>query len=152
MKPVHRSATLGERFFAGMPQQADENGCLNWTRGKNKYGYGHFRYKGKLRHPHRLSWELYHQHPIPDGAYILHSCDNPACINPEHLHIGTHADNMREKVERGRVVNRTFTESDVIKIRQIAASGISQSEIARQLGVGVTTVRYIVKRRTWRHI
>ena len=152
MKHIHPSATLSERLFRGMPQQADENGCLNWTRSKNRSGYGQLKFKGKLHHAHRLSWELYHQRPIPDGAYILHSCDNPACINPEHLHTGTHADNMREKGERGRVKNRTFTESEVIKIRQIAASGISQAEIARELGVGVTTVSYIIKRRTWRHI
>ena len=139
-----------------MPQQADENGCLNWTRGKDNNGYGQLSLGeingGGVTMAHRLSWEIYNQRKIPDGLFVLHSCDNPSCVNPVHLSIGTHADNMREKGERGRVKNRTFTESDVIKIRQIAASGISQREIARQLGVGETTVSYIVRRMTWRHI
>lgn len=135
-----------------MHQHADENGCLNWTRGVNLYGYGHFKYSQKIVAAHRVSWEIYNQRTIPDGIYILHSCDNPSCINPEHLSLGTHADNMREKSERGRHPLTTFTRDEVIKIRQIAANDISHSEIARQLGVGTTTINAIANRKTWKHV
>ena len=146
------SATLGERLFSVMPQHADENGCRNWTRSKNTSGYGHLTHKGKILKAHRISWEIYNQRVIPDGMYILHSCDNPGCINPEHLSLGTHADNMRERAERGRHPSAKFTRDEVVKIRQIAASGIPCSEIARQLGVAHSTIRCMVNRTAWRHV
>lgn len=75
--------------------------CWNWTGCKKPTGYGQLRCNGKARAAHRISFTI-HFGPIPFGGEILHKCDNPSCVNPDHLEIGTHADNMRQMSERGR--------------------------------------------------
>ena len=78
-----------------------EGGCWNWTACKDKDGYGVFQVrKGLSARSHR--WMFSQHHSLESNQYILHSCDNPACVNPEHLRCGTPAENMRDKVERGR--------------------------------------------------
>ena len=80
----------------------EETGCIEYTRYKNKHGYGRLRAGGKKVLAHRLSYE--HSHgAIPDGIIICHKCDNPSCINPEHLFAGTHLDNARDAIAKGRV-------------------------------------------------
>lgn len=71
-----------------------DNGCIEWTGGKDKDGYGQIR----GRRPHRVSYELAYGE-IPEGFMVLHSCNNPACINPEHLRVGTHLDNMADRMK-----------------------------------------------------
>jgi hypothetical protein len=75
--------------------------CWTWIGSRNRDGYGQFKLNGKLMRPHRVAYELAFG-PIPPGAQILHSCDNPSCCNPNHLRTGTHQDNMDDKAERGR--------------------------------------------------
>lgn len=87
-----------ERFWSKVEKT---DGCWLWTAYLDERGYGTFGYKGKVHYAHRVSYELT-KGPIPIGLHILHSCDNPACVNPAHLRTGTHTDNMRDKVERGR--------------------------------------------------
>lgn len=82
--------------------------CWLWTGYCDSKGYGIAGFKGKARKAHRVSFELTFG-PIPAGAHVLHSCDNPPCVNPHHLHLGTHTDNMREKVARGRDFNARKT-------------------------------------------
>lgn len=96
--------TLEERFW----EKVDKSGeCWVWTaKAKSAFGYGMLQRGARgegLVMAHRLSYEL-HFGPIPNGLCVLHSCDNPPCVRPDHLHLGTKADNMREKVERGRAV------------------------------------------------
>jgi len=78
-----------------------ESGCWLWKAGMNHAGYGWFNTFGKSRLANRVSWELYCG-PIPVGLKVLHHCDVPACVNPEHLFIGTDADNVRDKMQKGR--------------------------------------------------
>lgn len=75
--------------------------CWNWSRVTNDFGYGRITYQGKTQVVHRLSYEAWNG-PIPEGLSVLHSCDNPSCINPAHLHLGTYSDNIREAYQRGR--------------------------------------------------
>ena len=76
-----------------------------WTGSKNNMGYGRISVKGKVKLTHRISWEMTKQ-PIPKGVSILHKCDNPLCVNPEHLMEGTQKDNMRDMSEKNRWGNQ----------------------------------------------
>lgn len=83
----------------------DENGCWNYIGCTNSTGYGHIRKNGKVQKAHRVSFE-YFIGPIPDGLFICHKCDNPACVNPDHLYAGTQKDNVRDMFSRGRAASQ----------------------------------------------
>ncbi len=83
--------------------------CWEWKGKKTRPGYGFTRSKGRVFYAHRMAWEFENGKPVPPGKMVLHHCDNPACIRPEHLYIGTHADNMRDAKERGRIGGRAKT-------------------------------------------
>lgn len=87
----------------------DDNGCWNYSGCKQKYnGYGVVMIggrKGKRFYTHRLYWEKYNG-PIPDDLHVLHKCDNPACINPDHLFLGTHKENMEDMIAKGRAAHQ----------------------------------------------
>lgn len=105
---------------------------------------------------HRKAWELLHG-PIPDGLLVLHTCDNPPCIRPDHLFLGTHRDNQQDKWAKGRgiVINNSIklTESNVRAIRTRYATGtIRQIDLGKEYGVSQTAISAIVNRRTWTHI
>ena len=70
----------------------------------NRSGHRRFRgeHNGDAVFCHRVAWEMHHAQPVPEGMYVLHTCDNPQCVNPEHLYIGDHTDNMRDRSERKR--------------------------------------------------
>lgn len=93
--------------------------------------------------------------PIPKGIAVLHKCDNPACVNPDHLFLGTHKENMQDKVKKGRHVvgsahvNSKLTEQAVIDIR---SSDLSPGELAMIYGVHPGTIRNVINRKQWRHL
>lgn len=76
--------------------------CMEWTGAKSLLGYGRIKVNGRLELPHRLMWELVNG-AIPDGLCVLHKCDNPPCINPTHLFLGTKSDNMQDAAAKGRL-------------------------------------------------
>ena len=93
--------TLEQRFW---PKVQKSDGCWLWTGSKDARGYGRLKNPRTGATPlkaHRVSWEV-HFGPIPDELWVLHSCDNPPCVNPAHLFLGTQADNMRDMVQKGR--------------------------------------------------
>jgi hypothetical protein len=110
-----------------------------------------------LLRTHRVAYEYAHG-PIPNGAFVLHSCDRPPCCNPEHLRIGTIADNMRDALDRDRVLrgerhqDARFTTEDVRAMRRMRANGQTFTAIAEQFGTMRTTVSNICHRYTWKHI
>lgn len=81
--------------------QITDKGCWEWTHGRYKFGYGRIEVAGKKWHAHRLAWTLWNGE-IERGLCVLHKCDNPPCCNPEHLYLGTHKDNIRDAIVRGR--------------------------------------------------
>lgn len=151
--------TLRERFFSKVSR--DESGrCWLWT-GTGPRGYGMIRPTGAARgasklYAHRVSWEL-HYGPIPDGKHVLHRCDNPSCVNPEHLFLGTHADNMADKVSKGRqntlrgeaVKNSKLTEKEVLEIR---SSGLPYTRLAKLYDVSDVQISNICRRKQWAHV
>ena len=87
-----------DRFF----QKVNKTGfCWEWLAGKDKDGYGKIKIRGKTLQAHRVSWGI-HNGPIPEGIGVLHRCDNPSCVNPLHLFLGTTLDNMRDRDAKGR--------------------------------------------------
>lgn len=133
--------------------------CWEWTAGKIKDGYGHVRYQRDMWLTHRLAWKLT-KGSIPEGKRILHKCDNPPCINPDHLFIGTDKDNRDDMISKGRqrFPNGTeigiakLTDEKVREIRSLHAVGISYSEIGRRYGVSHVAVRLAIIGRTWKHV
>jgi len=142
-------------------------GCWLWTGACNSCGYGSIRIENKDHKAHRLAYELF-VGPIEDirgtdcrGTCVIHSCDTPLCVNPAHLRLGTHKENMEDKAIRGRVVNHPLlgeehqnsklTVQKVREIRRLAAHGQSAVMIAPSMGVHYATVGDVIRRRTWIH-
>lgn len=120
-------------------------GCLEWTRTKQPAGYGRLRYRGKREGAHRVAWTLCFGE-IPDGLCVLHRCDNPSCFNPMHLFLGTHAENMRDKVNKGRDRHpsghghtSSLLSPDQVRIIR-SEPGTPSIELAKRFSVGITTI------------
>ena len=95
-------------LMRGMPIVVRPDECWVWTRGRTAYGYGSIHGIGRNGgngYAHRLSYETF-VGPVPDGMCVLHRCDNPPCINPDHLWLGTRTDNMRDRDRKGRQRNQ----------------------------------------------
>lgn len=119
--------------------------CWPWTSGR-QHGYGRV-HRG---YTHRVAWELTNG-PIPDGLFVCHRCDNRACVNPAHLFLGTHLDNMRDRDAKGRVAHGDshyrckLTESEVEQLRGEHSTGrFKQAELARRFAVSPALVSMIV--------
>lgn len=134
--------------------------CWEWQRTKNRKGYGQIGIKsGKMVATHRLSYQL-HKGEIPEGLLVCHKCDNPSCVNPEHLFLGTNSDNIKDSFRKGRNCNKgqnsptaKLKKEQVIKIRELSKTGKNQREIAKLFPfVSESTVHLIVKNKTWQNI
>ncbi len=101
-----RGMTLLQRFEAKVIP-VTESGCWLWMGASNHRGYGLISVDKKTFLSHRISWGL-HRFPIPDGLHVCHHCDVPACVNPDHLFLGTNMDNMMDKVRKGRAISHTW--------------------------------------------
>lgn len=134
--------------------------CWNWHGAVNKDGYGRFVFNGNLRLPHRLIYEAV-KGPIPKGVHVCHRCDNPACVRPSHLFLGTNRENQLDAVAKGRRINTLkygednphakLTRQQVQKIRRLYKSRVmSYQKLATLFGVGKTTIRKIIIGKTWR--
>lgn len=147
----------------------EQTSCWNWlgmlNRGAKKQ-YGSIKVDGKSVAAHRFSWEFYNQTKIPQGMFVLHVCDNPKCVNPAHLTIGTHSDNMVDMVAKNRqakgaaFVNRTPARGEqngLAKLTKQTALQIfhdprPQRIIGQQYGVSQAVVHNIKAKKTWKII
>jgi hypothetical protein len=136
-------------------KRVDKSGdCWLWQGWMNPDGYGEFRMNYHTHLAHRLSYE-WANGEIPDGMCVCHSCDVPACVNPDHLFLGTQADNVRDRHEKGHTAHgegaaaSKLTVSEVRTIRELFDSGRSKRSLAVQFGVSRKNIRCIVNRDTW---
>lgn len=172
--------------LATFMERVDENGptpghmmhlgqCWLWMGSRDRKGYGQIRAFGRSMRAHRASW-MFFIGPIPlNTPCVLHRCDNPACVRPDHLWVGTNLDNVRDREAKGRssrefvALMRTqegiarlprgenhprakLTEDHVRAIRQSHAGGLSPVRIAAEYGVTDRAVHLVVSRRTWKHV
>lgn len=133
-----------------------ETGCWIWKRGIKSHGYGYIIINQKDVGVHRLSWTL-HYGSIPDGLFVCHTCDVKACVNPQHLFLGTRYDNIKDMVNKGRQTRNIgerngsakLTSDDVIKIRQSASR--NGAKLARELNVSTSLICRVRKGKIWKH-
>lgn len=152
-----------DRFWEKVDRLGD-NECWLWTAGDDGKGYGQLRVDGQALKAHRISYEL-HYGPIPDGFEVCHDCDNPSCVNPAHLQIGTHKENMHDSISKGRasmpppnqVEGETngraqYTNAQVRDFRnQFPALNISVGKFAQMHNVPLASMWRIIKRRTYKN-
>lgn len=132
--------------------------CWDWKGPINSDGYGkRHGPKDKTWSAHRYAWTSVNG-PIPAGMLVCHRCDNRLCCNPTHLFLGTHADNHRDKSDKGRsswasmgrVKRFVLSAAQVVAIRaRYSSGGVSKRTLSREYGVSVGTIADILKRRTW---
>lgn len=148
-----------ERFYAKVRVNV-ETGCWEWTGHTNAKGYGQVRIAQRGHLAHRVSF-AWHNGAIPDGAVVLHHCDNPPCVNPAHLKAGTQKENLHDAIRKGRRVQplgervgtAKLTAAQVLEIRRLIAAGdLSLRAIARRYGMNHTVIQAIAKGRRWAHV
>lgn len=141
------------RFMRGY-QVNEQTGCWEWQGQIWDNGYGVIKCFGRMRGAHQLSHELF-LGPVPDGLEILHSCDNKRCVNPDHLSAGTHARNMQEAWERGRIVAQSrpnprrgvkSSQSRCVIVLGKPYGSLNEAETA--LGLGSGSVAYWLRRKS----
>lgn len=154
----------------------EPNGCWLWTNRPDSSGYGVAYFKRRMIRASRLAWETF-RGEIPSGIFVCHHCDNRTCVNPDHLFLGTHADNMADMVSKGRQFNgggllgarnpmwqksskswvkrgeehpqAKLTASAVAEIRQLATGGYTQTALAKSYGVSRATIGAILRGKIW---
>ena len=146
---LFRGGALQERFWSKVDKSGD---CWLWkgAKGRDGYGWAHLTHR-KMVYAHRLSWELANG-SIPLGLLVCHDCDNPPCVNPAHLFLGTEADNQRDSITKNRNAigekngNHKLTETEVKEIKQ---HGLTYERLALKFGVAEVTIWRIIRGRTW---
>lgn len=162
--------TVGE-FFSYVEKTPD---CWIWCGSLTEKHYGQIKINGRRYFAHRLAWELTHGAKIPRGLCACHHCDNPSCVRPDHIFIGTKKQNNQDRAAKGRncayenqwfikhpekrlhgeaVAQAKLAACDVLRIREIYDAGAaSQAHLADMYDVSQHQISRIVRRKLWRHI
>lgn len=136
----------------------ESDDCWEWTGWRHPCGHGQLRINKKAIYSHRFSMELYLGLEIPGDKKVCHSCDNPSCVNPAHLFIGTQKDNIQDMLGKGRGLvgskngHAKVTEDDVRQIRRLYKSGWTNGRLAREYKISTATVHGIVMYKSWKHV
>lgn len=176
MKTGPKPLPIAQRFW---PKVRKTDSCWMWIGGGNHAGYGSFSIsrsaKPQRRGAHVVSWFLHTGNFPPSGLFVLHHCDNPSCVRPDHLFVGTHHDNMFDMRQKGRqlrgdarratmnIQRGSKTRSAVLNEAQVSAIlrdyiGAQDQKygatrrLAKQYRVSEATIYMIVKRKTWKHV
>lgn len=149
-QPITRLAFCEDHFVLSKLDEAlhkkgwtvTETGCWEWAGTRHREGYGFVHSLGQLRRAHRAAWMVW-VGPVADGVAVLHRCDNPPCIRPEHLFLGSQADNVADMKQKGRG-SRKLSDVEVQEIVEGHRSGTSQAELGRLYGVSRSLICHIV--------
>lgn len=136
-----------------------ESGCWLYQRGLSGKGYGIISIKDRAVQAHRVAYEL-RRGPIPEGLCVLHKCDVPRCINPDHLFLGTLGENNTDREQKGRSADRKgeantrskLTNEQIVSIIRDCEGELSQAAVGRKYGISQQTVSKIVRRLRWAHV
>lgn len=133
------------------------SGCIEWLRFRDGKGYGRIQIGKKAERTHRAAWMVSNNSPIPTGMVVRHTCDNPACINPRHLILGTDVDNVRDMDSRGRRGARRGEEGTSAKltwpeVKAIRASSASARSLAGQYAVSVSLIYQVRNHTIWKEV
>lgn len=142
---------LEAEFWSRVDRSAGPGACWPWKGySSHQAGYGRLVWRRHLYHAHRLAHEVAHG-PIPARLYVLHSCDNPPCCNPDHLSVGTNQDNLRDAAAKGRTAraNALLTWDSVAEIRRRAASGETGQSLATAFGISKSAACRVINGTTW---
>lgn len=143
-----KTAVGRQRLFEAKVHINSATGCWEWSGGTNNIGYGMFtKQSGGMMTAHRAAWEIY-KGDIPKGKHVLHTCDNRCCVNPEHLWLGTHTENMQDMHSKGRRKKGgvyALPKEQVQLVKRLRDSGASLSEVYEQTGVCLNTIIAITR-------
>jgi hypothetical protein len=146
-------------FWSRVNRANGDKACWIWTGAKDWDGYGLYALEGRRsERATRIAWRLIKGERVPKHLQCLHTCDNPGCVNPAHIFLGTTADNMRDRDQKGRQSRGSFhpkallTEAQVIDILNLSEAGLSQHAIARRFGVSRAAISGILLGRNWKHV
>lgn len=155
-----RQCSLKCFVFSRVIIPSDKTGCWAWTGNKNEHGYGLISVsRGRQIRAHRVMYEMI-VGEIPNLHEVCHSCDRPSCVNPDHLFIGTHQDNMADMIKKGRGMaskkamgeRHHFSRLSNENVVAIRASSRPNKALAMEYGVSVWSIQNIRARRTWKHM
>jgi len=157
----HGDPRYNGRLFRRKPVEfivVKDSGCFECTSHYTSTGgYIEYHFNNKKRVLHRYIFEECYGN-IPDGMIVRHKCDNRACINPEHLELGSHEENMKDMTDRGRQCKgqdspfAKLTDQDIPEIRNLLAGGEKITEIAKRYGVSRAAIDSIKRNKTWTHV
>lgn len=151
----HKRSTLGlprfsfVNYFWDNVDISDIDSCWNWKRATSQHGYG--RISHKLKYSHRLAWVKTFGE-IPEGMHVLHKCDNPLCCNPNHLFLGTHQDNMRDRNKKGRCAKNTLTIEEVKEIKRKLKDNHKTRKLSEEYNVSYYIIYNIKTGRTYKYV
>ena len=153
--------SVPDRFWAKVLRGP---GCWEWTGNRSYQNYGRLLIVGTMRKAfaHRVSWEIHHG-PIPDGMFVCHRCDNPPCVRPDHLFLGTHQDNMDDRTAKGRHVavsmpgeTNPSAKLSLEQVREIRRTATrrrgEQMAMARAYGVSGVLIGKVIRQEIWRDV
>lgn len=152
--------TVADRFWEKVSKAPHPKGCWEWIGSRDGCGYGRINVGGVSQKASRVAYRIA-KGEIGSGLLCLHTCDNPRCVNPSHLYLGTAGDNAKDRVTRGRMPSTVgeangralLTETDVLSIRRdYAAGSCTYQSLGIKYGVKFRTIADIVIKRTWRRV